>query len=683
VLHKEIPFIRLVVPLCIGILTGYLSDITIIPVIFTAAIATILLVISLFRKRIRADIIYGISLNLILFSGGFLLLRAEIEAPSKLKEREEITLLCRVQSFPERKPASYAMMTSLLSATDTSGVIKKLKGSMLFYLLSGTDTTSPPLLPGDLILLKAEPVAFANRGNPFEFDYKSFMLKKGARYYAFIRSNSVMEVRKPVKRTIREKALITGRRISRLYSELGMEEQNAALLSALTLGQKEMIDDDVRDNFARAGVMHVMAVSGLHAGVVSMFVYSILFFLGGRLKALRVVVSIIILWCFAFVTGLPPSVERASLMFTFLHAGRLLKRPANSINSILAAAFFMLVLKPSDITSLSFQLSFSAVLFISAFFRKAAKLLRTGFLPADRLVQLAIVSVLAQAGTLPFTLNAFGRFPVWFLPANIIIIPLASVLIIGAFIMIICSPVPAAAALLAQLMNHIAALAIRLTSIIAGLPGQETGMVVTPWPESLALLLFLTVFLHTLLLNKEKSLHIPLLALLPLITISTARFIDTYNSAEVIVYNTSAGLATGFRYGNKMIIITDSAAVNDPVERHIASIPVRCEYIITDSSALYVRFLGRSFIIDARTTVNPFYYYKSDILIVNRLPRNFCYTTDTSGREIVVTSGRSNVLISEEDNNNASGNLFHFIETDGSRMLKISIPEPKKREKID
>ncbi|MFO7573687.1 MAG: ComEC/Rec2 family competence protein [Bacteroidales bacterium] len=681
-LHKEIPFIRLVVPLCIGILTGYLSDIAIVPVLITAAIAIILLVVSLFSKRTRDDVIYGTVLNLILFSGGFMLLRAELAAPSKLTEGEAITLLCRVQSFPEKKPASYAVMTGLISAFDESGHSTSIKGNILLYI-TGPDTTSPPLLPGDLMLLHAQPVEFANRGNPFEFDYRSFMLKKGVRYYTFIRSSSVMEVWEPVRRRFREKALITGKRISGLYSELGLEEQNAALLSALTLGQKEMIDDNLRENFARAGVMHVMAVSGLHAGVVSMFVYGILFFLGGRLKTLRVVISIIVLWGFAFVTGLPPSVERASLMFTFLHAGRLLKRPANSINSILAAAFIMLVLKPSDITSLSFQLSFSAVIFISVFFRKAAGLLKTGFLPADKLVQLAIVSVLAQAGTLPFTLNAFGRFPVWFLPANIIIIPLASALIIGAFVMIICSPVPAAATLLAQLLNHLARLAIRLTSIIAGLPGQVTGMIVTPWPETVALLLFLSVLLHTLLIKKEKTLLIPMLALMPLMTISTARFLITYNSAEVVVYNTRAGVAAGFRYGNDMIVIADSAAGSDPVERHIASIPVRSEYIMLDSSAVSFSFIDRTFIIDSRTTLKSLNSYTSDFVIVNRLPRNFAYSTTSAGREIIVTSGHNNVLIPAEDDKNASATLIHYIQTDGSRMLKIPFPEPKKREKID
>ena len=493
-----------------------------------------------------------------------------------------------------------------------------------------------------------------------------------------------MLFRSPERRGFREKALITGRKISGLYSELGMEEQNAALLSALTLGQKEMIDDTLRDNFARAGVMHVMAVSGLHAGVVSMFVYGILFFLGGRLKTLRVLISILVLWGFAFVTGLPPSVERASLMFTFLHAGRLMKRPVNSINSLLAAAFIMLVLKPSDLTSLSFQLSFSAVLFISAFFRKASKLFRTGFLPADRIIQLAIVSVLAQAGTLPFTLNAFGRFPIWFLPANILIIPLASILIIGAFVMIICSPVPAVAMLLAKLLNLVASISVKLTTFIAGLPLQASGITVTPpWPETIALLLFLSVLFHTLLIKREKSILIPLLALMPLTMISTARLLNTYNSAEVVVYNTRAGVAAGFRYRERMIVFADSAAGNDPVVRHIASIPVRSEYFLLDSSAVSVSFMGRSFIIDGNVRPNSLGLYHTDYMIINRLPRNYLSSIRPPAREIIVTSGQSNVLISVIDDTVASGNLLYFIQTNGSRVLKIPFAEPKKRKTFE
>ena len=186
-LHKEIPFIRLVVPLCIGILTGYLSDISILPVVVVAAVSAILLPVSFFRKIIKADVIYGISLNLMLFSGGFILLRAELTAPSRLEEGKATTLICQVQTFPEKKQASYAVMTRLISASDESGSKTNLKGNMLIYL-TGADTTFSSLLPGDIIMVYAEPAAFENRGNPFEFDYKSFMLKKGARYYAFVRS---------------------------------------------------------------------------------------------------------------------------------------------------------------------------------------------------------------------------------------------------------------------------------------------------------------------------------------------------------------------------------------------------------------------------------------------------------------------------------------------------------------
>ena len=142
-------------------------------------------------------------------------------------------------------------------------------------------------------------------------------------------------------------------------------------------------------------------------------------------------------------------------------------------------------------------------------------------------------------------------------------------------------------------------------------------------------------------------------------------------------------MAAGFRYGNDMIIIADSAAGKDPVERHVASIPVRSEYFLLDSSAVSVSFMGRTFTIDGRAELNSLNTYISDYVIINKLPRNFGSSTKTAGRELIVTSGHSNVLISAEDDNDQSGTLIHFVQADGSRMLKIPFHEPKKREKIE
>ena len=117
------------------------------------------------------------------------------------------------------------------------------------------------------------------------------------------------------------------------------------MAAAITLGQKSMLDPEQKLNFIKAGVMHIMAVSGLHAVILSLFVFNLLFFMKGRFNILRIIVAILILWAFAFVTGLTPSVLRATLMFSFLQAGKLMKRPVNGVNSVLASAFFLIIAK--------------------------------------------------------------------------------------------------------------------------------------------------------------------------------------------------------------------------------------------------------------------------------------------------------------------------------------------------
>jgi competence protein ComEC len=680
VLHREIPFIRLLVPLCAGILTGYLSEIDIIFFKILLLVACATLLASLPGRTLVSNKLFGAATSLILIAAGFILVRLELSIPEEL-DNYETTYLCRVKSFPEPKPKSYAVSTSLTLKVSAGGITEKVRGGLLIYH-SPSDTVAPHLTPGDIIAVTVSPLPFSNRGNPFEFDYQRHMLKKGIRYYAFTNDNSLAILDSTPDRALRERALITGKRIAELYEKNLKGKPNAALLSALTLGQKEMLDEDMKEDFARAGVMHVMAVSGLHAGVISMFVFGLLFFLKGRALVIRVLISVAVLWGFAFITGLPPSVVRASLMFTFLHFGKLLKRPVNSLNSILASAFLMLVVNPSDLTSLSFQLSYSAVLFISGFFWKASQLIRPGIFPLKWLWQMAVVSILAQLGTLPFTLNAFGRFPVWFLPANIIIIPLASLIIITAFLMILSSPVPAVSSLLGGLLNHLTGLAIESAGFIARLPGFHKANLVMPMPESLALLLFIWASLYILLVKREKSLLLPVLTILPLIIISTIRHIHTELTSEVIVYN-CPGTAVGIREGHNLLVIADSAAGGQAVSRHAESLSLNVRHHQLSEIPLKIAFHEKVIIISEKNNRGPFTNEVPDILIVRNKPRLHEIDSVPHRTEIVVTSGRTGVIIPTEINDSDSERHIHFVQEDGALVLKFPGYSSKREKKID
>ena len=273
---------------------------------------------------------------------------------------------CTLSDYPVEKAKSY-LLTVRLNARMNHDAAEPVNGSLLLY--HAKDSVAPDLLPGDLLIIKCTPLIIADRGNPYEFDYKFYMENQGIRYYAHTSRQGLISHVAPHHRKLIHKALILRERIIGMYEERGITGDRLALVAAITLGQKNMLDADQKSYFIKAGVMHIMAVSGLHTVILSLFVFNVLFFLKGRLNILRIVLTIVILWSFAFVTGLTPSVLRATLMFSFLQAGNLMKRPVNGINSVLASAFVLIIIRPSVIFDAGFQLSYSAVIYIIAFYR--------------------------------------------------------------------------------------------------------------------------------------------------------------------------------------------------------------------------------------------------------------------------------------------------------------------------
>ncbi len=226
----------------------------------------------------------------------------------------------------------------------------------------------------------------------------------------------------------------------RLYERLaaaGLTGDELATVGALTLGYKDDIDPDVRRHFQASGAAHVLAVSGLHTGII----YGLLLWLmtlGGRFRPMhenkwgrRAISSVIIavMWGYAWLTGMTPSVVRAVLMVSLFEVGRMFYRRSFSLNTIAAAAILILLVKPSDLWSVSFQLSFAAT---------AAIVCVTPALPlkeerwpriATYALGILVVSIAAQLGTLPITMFYFGQVSTYFLLTNFIVLPLATILV--------------------------------------------------------------------------------------------------------------------------------------------------------------------------------------------------------------------------------------------------------------
>jgi len=232
-----------------------------------------------------------------------------------------------------------------------------------------------------------------------------------------------------------------------LYQRLragGLSGDELATVGALTLGYKEELPPELRTHFQASGAAHVLAVSGLHTGILYGLVVWLLT-LGGRSRPMHEnrlgrcalgTVIIGVMWAYAWLTGMTPSVVRAVLMVTIFEVGRMLYRQAFSLNTIAAAAVLILLVKPSDLWSVSFQLSFAATFMIVLVARELELFLHrkewkdTWYGRAlSWIVGTVVISLAAQLGTLAITMFYFHQISTYFLLANLMVLPIAAVLV--------------------------------------------------------------------------------------------------------------------------------------------------------------------------------------------------------------------------------------------------------------
>lgn len=576
-----------------GIISGLFwhPDKFVFPVAVTAVASGFCL--SLFYNNRQSNIVFGITLNLSLFFFGLFLYNQEKSSLSAL-DPEQTTVLCVLKEYPEEKLNSY-MLTVRLEQEVEGSAARDLKGSMVIYMRKGE--IAPSFIPGDRLLAICTPQPIISRGNPNEFNYRFYMENQGIKYFAFARESDIMLHSVPGRRNLMHLAQITRHGITDLYRKLGIEGEELAVVAAVTLGEKNLLDPDQKENFIKAGVVHIMAVSGLHAMILSLFVFNILFFLKRRFNTLRVIITIIILWAFAFVTGLAPSVQRASLMFTFLHAGKLMQRQVNSINSVLASAFVLIIIRPSVIFSAGFLLSYSAVIFIICFYNDLYVRLQPRNLILDFFWKSAVVTLVAQAGTMALTITLFNRFPVLFIVTNILIVPLATVIIVTGLLTLLAVPVAFISKALAFILVKATWLTNTITEKAASLPFssiEQIGM--TP---AECLLLFCFIFLSMWFILKKGSImiHIPLALLLLFVTAGTIRRISLRTTNELIVYNTTGAPATAIRTGRTLTLYTDTIPGKNEVIRHASALGLRINTRVPGERALAVKQGEKSILI--------------------------------------------------------------------------------------
>ena len=475
-IFSSFPFIRILIAFIPGILFAKTITLPLELLFFSGAILLLFILILRSKKKTIKNLIDYKSGFFQLF---FFILLGIIVAKINYKENNENHFIHSVQ-FEE----NYNCVLQLTSVVEEKEKTKKLSveiiaiqnakqwkstfGKSIIYHLKDS-ITNAELEYGDVFLARIKFNKLPIIKNPGDFDYGNYLKLNGI--YATGFSST------PIKKLDHRKSLFSiankiSSGITGLISSATENKNCSAFLTALLIGIKSDVDEEIINGFSVTGTLHVLSVSGLHTGLLFFAFQTILQFVLGKEKnkAVFTFLILLLLWFYAFITGLSPSVTRAVLMISVVIIGKYFNYKTNIYNSLAAAAFILLCYNPNYLYQLSFLLSFVAVLGIIYLQEKIYSLVYIKNKWLDKIWILCSVSIAAQLATLPICLYNFGTFPVYFLISNLLVIPITTFILYLTLFYLCISFIPILSIWIFQLIEWSVDFLFLLIKLLSNLP---------------------------------------------------------------------------------------------------------------------------------------------------------------------------------------------------------------------
>lgn len=298
------------------------------------------------------------------------------------------------------------------------------------------------------------------------FNYANYLNKKGIKHQL-----TAIKIKKHYQTdTFFDKLLESKLKLIHFINQSTLNNHSKNIILALLLGERTTMDEEVKESFSKTGIIHVLAISGLHIGLISTMLLWLLSPLkrNQKYKFLPYIIAIITLWIYALLVGFSPSVVRAVTMFSFINLGLMIKRDSSIINTISASMFILLIYNPYYIFDVGFQLSYAAVYAIVLFY----PIFKKWYYPKSKLTKyfydILLVSLAAQIGVLPISLYYFHQLPGLFLVANLIAIPLITLLLALGFAFVFLSLFNIEWTILSSLLNYIIDYFIQFIKLLSG-----------------------------------------------------------------------------------------------------------------------------------------------------------------------------------------------------------------------
>jgi len=567
---NQFPLFRLILPFISGIIVAlsFDSEIHIPLTIFITLIIVITIYVFFIANSVRYRFrwILGIVIYTAIFLFGFELtiLNTEKYHPSHFGNllKKEYLFVARVTEPIVEKEKTNKAIVEVLSIKGDSAWINT-EGKAIIYLQK--DSLSSCIKYGDCLLINTWINEVKPPQNPEEFNYKRYLSNRNIYHQAYIKSGKWKTLSHDNGNKLFAFAFSLRNKFLQIFKENGIVGKEFAVASALILGYRDKLDADLIREYSGAGAMHILCVSGLHVGIIYLILSSLLFFMN-RSRYSRIsksIILILLIWFYALLTGLSPSVLRASTMISFIIIGGLLNRYTNIYNTLAASAFLLLIINPFIITEVGFQLSYLAVIGIVLLQPKIYNLWIPDNWILDKLWAITAVSIAAQLFTFPLALFYFHQFPNYFLITNLIVIPLSGFIIYAGILVLLFSAVSWLSGLFANILVLMLKGLNTSVSFIEGLPYSTTHGVSITMIETLLFYSIITGLIVFILLNKRRAFIYAIgLAIILAVSFSIKNY-KRINQRKFIVYNINKTSAYDFIDGKQNFLLSDSLLLND------------------------------------------------------------------------------------------------------------------------
>lgn len=441
----QIPFVRILIPFSSGLiafdLIGAFLQVQYCYLLIASGFIGLVILERLRLKHPAKIALRAFILNLLFFFlGGICQFKM---APPKISTAyldQQHILMARIVDQPQFKSNSIQFNADLLKIIrEGDSITLPIKLKCLLEL----DSNHKSIAKGDLFIARSQIKLIPPPLNPHGFNLKKYYAQKGVYHNTYIKSNEFNVLEKG-KKTFIDFEKVQKELLHRLDLMLkGIHE--IALAKAMLLGYKQSLDVQLKNAYVESGSMHVLAVSGLHLGILALLISFLLqktLPSTKKAKKISAFIELMVIWIYTFLTGASASIIRSALMFSILILSKFSNRRSSIYNRIAAAAFMMLLIHPQYIYDIGFQLSFSALLGIVYFYPILFGILETKNRMTKFFYASLCLSLAAQLGTTPIALFYFNQFPVYFWLSGLVISLLAPLIMTSGLLSLIVWKIP-------------------------------------------------------------------------------------------------------------------------------------------------------------------------------------------------------------------------------------------------